>query len=180
MMKLFPYLTIFGLLLLSSCNYLEEEPVPLEEEEPVLNVQSYPGVDEALWPYFTRFEEEARLRGIEVDLVGNAITGVIEELSEDQVAGQCNYNSHHPNHVTIDQSFWQSASDRYREFVVFHELGHCELLRDHREAAHADGSCKSLMRSGAGDCVDNYHPFSRPDYLDELFDPQFRGDWIGG
>lgn len=151
-----------------------EEP----EEEITPSSNSYPDVDEALWVYFQRFEEEGRARGIEVDLIAAGITGVIEPLDEDDVAGQCSFSSHFPNHVTIDQAFWNRSSDRVREFVVFHELGHCDLGRDHREDRFANGACQSIMRSGLEDCRDNYTPITRIDYLDELFDPQFR-DQIG-
>lgn len=151
-----------------------EEP---GEEVPVFN-NSYPNVDEALWVYFQRFEEEGRARGIDVDLVAERITGAIEALGEEDVAGQCTYASHAPNHVTIDLSFWNRASDWLREFVVFHELGHCELGRDHREAVFANGTCRSIMRSGLEDCRDNYTTATRNSYLDELFDPRFQ-DEIG-
>jgi hypothetical protein len=180
-MKLHLLLSFFCLsLLMPSCTYVEGDPIAdTEEDTPVVVIGTYPDVDEALWPYFSRFEAEARLRGIEVDLIGNQITGAILELPEDHVAGQCSYNSHAPNHVVIDRTFWEAASDRFREFVVFHELGHCELLRDHRETANSNGICVSLMRSGAGDCIDNFNPNTRPFYLDELFDPVFRGDLLG-
>ncbi len=62
---------------------------------------------------------------------------------------------------------------RFREFVVFHELGHCDLGRDHRDEAFDNGVCVSIMRSGLGDCRDYYHPRTREGYLDELFDPAF-------
>lgn len=147
-----------------------EEP----EDEVVVDNNSYPGVDQALWPYFARFEEEAQNRGFVFDLRALTITGVIEEIDEDGVAGQCNYFSHQPNHVTIDLEFWNRASDRGREFVVFHELGHCVLARDHREAAFSNGTCRSIMRSGVEDCRDNYSRVTRSDYLNELYDPRFR------
>ncbi|MEZ5042156.1 MAG: hypothetical protein R2828_19825 [Saprospiraceae bacterium] len=148
--------------------------VPVEEEEEV--IAAYPGVEEALWVYFDRFEKEGVLRGLEIDLREAAVTGLIKEIEEDGVAGQCSYGSHQSNHVAIDKQFWDQASDLLREFVVFHELGHCNLGRDHREAAKADGTCESIMASGVGDCRDNYKSITREAYLDELFDPSFGGE----
>lgn len=171
------YFCLFTLLFIYSCTQ-DVNLITLDEPEVTVDNSSYPGVDEALWVYFQRFEEEGRLRGIEVDLKAANITGVIEALGEDDVAGQCTYASHLPNHVTIDQNFWNGASDRSREFVVFHELGHCDLGRDHHEVATSNGICVSIMRSGLEDCRDNYTPITRASYLDELFDPQFR-DQIG-
>lgn len=172
-------LLLLGLLLpfLWTCNReenvlvveAEPEPEPIVEEE----VTSYPGVDPLLWIYFERFEEEGRERGIEIDLKAKKISGVIQNIGEDDVAGQCSFNPTRPNHVTIDLGFWTNADNEAREFVVFHELGHCELLREHREAVYPNGSCQSIMRSGLGSCRDNYNVRTRKDYLDELFDPNF-------
>lgn len=152
----------------------DEEPVI---SEPIVSAtRSYPGVNRELWVYFQRFEEEATKRGVEVDLVGAKITAVIEEITEDRVLGQCNFNSNRPNHLIIDKTFWTPASDRFREFVIFHELGHCSLFRDHREDALATGACTSIMRSGKETCRDNYSLTTRNFYLDELYDVKFYGD----
>lgn len=164
-------LAIALLLSVSACTV---QDVPVEVEEPIQeDIPGYFGVNEELWPYFARFEEEALQRGEFVDLREARITGEIEEIEEDRVAGSCRYSSHFPNHVTIDLEFWEAASDLAREFVVFHELGHCELGRAHRESAREDGTCVSLMRSGIDGCRDNYRPSTRRTYLDELFDPVF-------
>ena len=145
------------------------------EEEPVV-IREFPGVDQRLWPYFLRFENEAADRGITIDLVRAGITGVIEEIDRENVAGSCNFNAGSPNHVMVDLQFWNSVGDLFREFIVFHELGHCSLFRDHRETTDAQGRCVSIMRSGTGDCTNNYRSFTRVAHLDELYDPTFRGD----
>lgn len=162
-------------LLLTACTQENSFIAEPEIEEP--QVRIYPDVDEALWPYFERFEEEAANRGLFIDLIESNITGVIEDLEEDNVLGQCSYNSHLPEHITIDKAFWNAAGAWAREFVVFHELGHCELLRDHFEGQFSDGTCVSLMRSGLEDCRDNYGSATRAGYLDELFDEDKAGDW---
>lgn len=70
----------------------------------------------------------------------------------------------------MDETFWNTTSDRGKEFVVFHELGHCFLLRNHLEDTFLGGTCTSIMRSGTGSCRDNYGRLTRETYLDELFD----------
>ena len=157
--------TILALLVLSACT--EDEVVEeIAPPEPI----GYPGVDESLWTYFERFEEEGRQRGIAIDLRSARITGMLEEIERNRVLGQCNYRRGNQNHVTVDEGFWNQTSDLGREFVVFHELGHCFLLRDHLESAFANGACTSIMRSGTGSCRDNYNRFTRDAYLEELFD----------
>ena len=162
----------FLLVGLGACTEDEELLVEVVPEAPV----GYPGVDESLWPYFDRFEEEGQRRGVAVDLRSARISGQLQEIAKERVLGQCNYQRNNHNRVTVDESFWESGTDRGREFVVFHELGHCFLLRDHLETAAADGACASIMRSGTGRCRDNYNRFTRETYLAELFDTQLAGD----
>lgn len=156
-----------------ACNK-EDNQLVIEAEPEVVEEVGFPNVEEPLWIYFARYEEEAQRRGVAIDLRNAQITGMIESIEDDGVAGQCSYSSAAPNHVTIDLEFWNRASDRAREFVVFHELGHCHLARGHREDAFVNGACQSIMRSGLGTCRDNYTTINRTSYLDELFDPQFR------
>ena len=158
--------TLFALLLLVSACAEEQDVMQEIAPEPV----GYEGVEEDLWPYFERFEEEARRRGVEVDLRAARITGRVQEIEQSRVLGQCNYQRFNHNRVTIDETFWNRTSDLGKEFVVFHELGHCFLLRDHLESAFSNGACTSIMRSGTGTCRDNYGRSTRDAYLAELFD----------
>ncbi|MDZ4708636.1 MAG: hypothetical protein SH818_09585 [Saprospiraceae bacterium] len=131
--------------------------------------EEFPNVDKALWPYFHRFEEEAATRSIDVDLNEAYITGLISDISTTHVLGQCSYSSNNPHQVTIDKPFWNTASDLAKEFVVFHELGHCYLARLHDESKDSKGVCLSMMRSGTGDCRDNYNTTTRAVLINELF-----------
>lgn len=130
----------------------------------------FPNVDEALWPYFQRFEKEAALRNIDADLNDAYITGLISDISTSHVLGQCSYSSNNPHQVTIDKPFWNQASDLAKEFVVFHELGHCYLGRLHDESKDSKGYCLSIMRSGTGDCRDSYSATTRAALINELFE----------
>ena len=134
-------------------------------------VRVFPNVDERLWDYFERFEIEAAERGINIDLVTRRITGEISDLEEEHVAGQCTtFGNFRPGRVTVDVEFWNATNDLFKEFIVFHELGHCVLDRGHREATLSNGRCASIMRSGTLDCRDNYNLATRAAYVDELFD----------
>lgn len=157
---------------LGACTEDEEIMAEAVPEEPV----GYPEVDESLWVYFERFEAEGRRRGVTVDLRLARVSGQLQEIDKDRVLGQCNYQRNNHNRVTVDESFWNSIGDRGREFVVFHELGHCFLLREHLETVSLNGACTSIMRSGTGRCRDNYNRLTRETYLAELFDTQLAGD----
>ncbi len=169
-MKSIMWVALLGVVSLTACDKDEEADVVFMEE------RVFSGVDERLWPFFIRFEERAAERGIDIDLISEGITGVIEEIDSENVAGSCNFNRRNPNHVMIDAEFWERANILNKEFVVFHELGHCSLFRDHREDEDGNGICLSMMRSGLEGCRDNYSVLTKSAYWDELFDPAFAND----
>jgi len=130
-------------------------------------------VDERLHGFFETFEKEAAARGLEIDLNEAILTANIREIEGDGVAGQCSrpINSL-DNDIVIDETFLNSnASNLLKELVIFHELGHCFLQREHREDEYPSGACISIMRSGVDGCRDNYTSSFRSVYIDELFDP---------
>lgn len=126
-------------------------------------------IDEDLAPYFERFQEEGMARGVEVDFETANISAYLEDIAAPNVTGQCYYNSTEPNRLVIDIVFWKQATDLRKEFVVFHELGHCFLKRSHLETTLADGTCASMMHSGLSGCRNAYNNTTRAAYLDELF-----------
>lgn len=174
-LKKSPITTFFILILLSlnySCSdYASGGAIPLPEFIYVGDAtRSYTNVDERLWVYFERFEDAGIERGINVDLAAAEVTGSIEVDPGHNSPGACTTDSAETlHHVSIRESFWETASPTYREIIVFHELGHCFLDRGHLNAVSSDGICLSLMRAGGTDCVDNYFENTRNEYLDELF-----------
>ena len=140
-----------------------------KENSENLTVENY-HIDEALAPYFERFVEEGNSRGLDIDLADKRIEGYLVNVEEDNVAGQCVYSSD-PNAirtVNIDINYWNNASELEKEFVIFHELGHCYLERSHLDA-QSNRSCTSIMHSGTSGCRFNYNTFTRSTFLDELF-----------
>ncbi len=131
--------------------------------------KSYNGVETELWEYFEKFEQEAADRGVQINLSAAGITGSIEKIHTPGMVGICNHKPNTPNHVMIDIDFWRNASKMAKEMIIFHELGHCFLHRGHNDDKHDNGTCKSIMRSGQGGCMDLYNHSNRNDYLNELF-----------
>lgn len=144
----------------------------IEEDTPLVIAnanKSYENVPTSLWSFFQAFEEEALRRGEVINLNNRNLTAEIMEISETGVAGTCSYSSHAPNHIVIDETFFNQTSELYKEMVIFHELGHCVLFRGHEEGTNSDGTCASIMRSGVEGCYDNYRAATRTAYLNELF-----------
>ena len=121
--------------------------VGCQEDEASIEIDSaarvFPEVDARLQDYFISFEEEALARGFEVDLRETSISAVISEIDSPNVAGQCRYghNTNFNSNIIIDASFFnnRNVSEALKEMVVYHELGHCFLLRGHREGAYPGG-----------------------------------------
>lgn len=158
-------LFVFMLILINACS-VDYNPADEVDNSPA--EKRYSDVDSRLWEHFEKFENEARLRNQIFNLNALGITGVISDIPDAGVAGTCQYGQH-IHHVTVDQQYWNNASDLQREMVVFHELGHCVLGRGHREGANNNGICISVMNSGLADCRVIYSNTNRPLYLDELF-----------
>lgn len=160
---MFVFLVYFASCLDQSLATVEEEPQPTDR---------YANVDARLWPYFESFEAAAASAGISIDLNQHKIMGAIEQIDEDNVAGTCSYaHRRSDKEIVLDSEFWKSASPLYKEYIVFHELGHCVLGRNHLEACRTNGTWASLMRSGLGSCRDNYNLNTRQYYHEELFSP---------
>lgn len=126
-------------------------------------------VDAELVTYFERFADEAASRGITIDWEAEAIYASFTDI-EDDAAGQCLTFTNNIREINIDQSYWRRNGAMDREFLIFHELGHCLLGRSHLDMASPSGTCLSMMNSGTGSCSKNYNLTTRSDYLDELFD----------
>lgn len=126
-------------------------------------------VQDELQIYFNRFAIEGRFREVDIDFNSIPVSARITFLDERAVAGSCARHSDNFNQIEINSTFWNRADDLQREYVVFHELGHCYLDRPHLEGENLDGTCISIMASGIGSCRENYTESTRESYLDELF-----------
>lgn len=96
------------------------------------------------------------------------------ELSGSNTLGQCIVNPRYPSlgqRIEINPDFWFNVGIAAREYVLFHEFGHCLLLRDHdnQEVETEDGyfiqkSIMSTYFNTSEDYINNYES-----YLHELF-----------
>lgn len=127
-------------------------------------------VDDALLPYFERFIVEAGERGLDFSVEMEELEADIISIDQDGVLGQCHFSEQAPNIVEVDNQFWNRATDMEKEYVVFHELGHCVLGKDHNDARNTDGTCSSIMQSGLTSCRVTYNSSNRESYLNELFE----------
>ena len=125
-------------------------------------------VEDELKAYFIRFQEEAEIRGKYIDWTNEEIYARIEAIDGD-ASGRCLTYGQGSHEILIDEEYWTNNNELNREFIIFHELGHCLLGRGHLDLSFANGTCVSVMNSGQSVCKKNFNRLTRSMYLDELF-----------
>jgi hypothetical protein len=128
-------------------------------------------MDEELVPYFQIFEDEAAKRGVVFNNEVEQIEGYLQNIVDNGVIGACRRNDGEGKNrsVFFDKPYWERATQLEKEYVVFHELGHCFLELDHDDSENEKGECISIMASGTGSCRDNFNSLTRDELIDELF-----------
>ena len=157
----------FILLLGSGCSIIEKD-----EEEPRDFMAE-------ILMHANTFEREAMQRGVDV---GELMARVRFEIKEEIIfEGQslCGFALWYQDpssddaaiSITVDDRCWISRPVEDNEALIFHELGHAVLGRDHRDELLPNNSRSSIMVSTnlAGLYVGNAKN-RRAYYVDELFD----------
>lgn len=133
-------------------------------------------VDSALVEYTSRFVVEGSKRSINVNT--NRLTLVFGKTSTKEspsTVGTCEPVNGYPV-VTIDTAYWSVSNDLEKEELVFHELGHCLLDRDHCEEKE-NGAPVSLMEPEM--LGSKVYGERREAFVDELFTPDERCGLLG-
>ncbi len=125
-------------------------------------------IDPAFLPYFESFRAAGEVRGVKVNFELEGIQGVFGDV-DDGVSAQCQHRTGAADQVVIDRAYWNMATTIEREFLIFHELGHCYLNRGHLDDRTPQGHCLSIMHSSAQSCNNNYDVNTREKFWDELF-----------
>jgi hypothetical protein len=129
-----------------------------------------PDVASDFQPYLERFKSEASARNVNL----NYDKLKIEFVDQASLPNYCGWGDFSPPHVRIVQSdgCWNTRSDADKEILIFHELGHSMLQRQHFNDTLPNGDYKSMMFDGRqfGIYIATT-PERRQYYLDELFNP---------
>lgn len=106
-------------------------------------------VDPGLEPYIAHFQEVSKNTKNPVKKIDNLTAKFVDFLPPDTL-GRCSLGIYMPM-VTINRARWKEMDTVSREQVIFHELGHCILRREHDESGakttHGIPIPKSLMSS---------------------------------
>jgi len=174
-----PFSLLFLLFfLIISCQKEEENTPPVPSAFGTIAPRNV-DIDPQLQKYVDRFFAEAKERGLRLN--ESDLEVVFLELEEYCGLGYAMYNNTLTRRVEIDPNCWKDRSESWKEWLMFHELGHAVLRRPHANAILPNGSAKSIMcGTGVGyeKCVGHstspysiFTPIKRKYYIDELFDP---------
>jgi hypothetical protein len=136
-------------------------------------VRPKPGIEAELLPYFVDFA-----------LLGQSYHGPLFKMPPIYASIDIRYNvqefetkdsgvlawcdwGRYPHEMIINQQWWTYADHVEREMVVFHELGHCALYRDHLNDEKIGGDPVSLMNWTI--FSESTYNENREYYLRELF-----------
>jgi hypothetical protein len=118
--------------------------------------------------YVRRFEDEGHARSAAFS-ISNLTVLFVDEAT---LPMYCGYGTSDPPKVQIKKSgnCWYDRSDLDKEILLFHELGHAVLSRQHINDTLPNGDFKSMMFDGNQFGIYNeYTPEKRKYYIDELF-----------
>lgn len=115
--------------------------------------------------YVNRFEQDT----------GKKVNIPIIFTDEDKYAGVCEYYSNGNRLVRINHKYWHQSDDSGKEQLIYHELGHCVLNREHSTKSmnlkdtHYNIPNSIMYPIAFGDLW--YYSFFRNHYIDELIHP---------
>lgn len=114
-------------------------------------------------PYYDDFVQDLTLYKRSV-IYGN-IEIRFDTMKSEGRAGECHYL--YPKHVIkINKVYWDRFNTVSKKIVIYHELGHCMLYKDHNESRDSYGYPASVMYSTL---IPSYlFLFKELDYIKEL------------
>ena len=139
-MKLINKLSILALLILStSCGQILNDVLKKKNESRKNNTSN-----SIFSSYIEDFESTAkRVYGASSFSIGD-IPVNFGDTTNDEFDGVCIEYSGGKKEVIVKESWWNSADSLQRKQMIFHELGHCRLGREHNS---------ETIQTGAGETV---------------------------
>ena len=112
--------------------------------------------------YVSRFLEEGRMRGVDLE---KETSKIIWEWVDDPDIGYYGLSVKKGlkrNRIKINYYYWKDANDEFKEWLIFHELGHSVL-----DKRHTDEQVNFMYPVPSLDIVIDVN--KRSDSLDKLF-----------
>ena len=92
-------------------------------------------VDSQFKPYLNEFEGMSKVEGTQIT-TKNLIIQMVPSIDDTLTVGYCETADGQTPKIVVSQAWWTNLSDYEKEMLMFHELGHCLLNRNHRATAY--------------------------------------------
>ena len=126
-------------------------------------------VDPVFQEFVDEFVEIAATFGQDIDFSDTGLSIQFRDVVDRGSSGVCLGN----HQIEIETAFWAGLTDDDKQGLIFHELGHCELDRPHRNDMLANGEWSSRMRGfpipDGFNAVINYAGTRLDYYISEIF-----------
>jgi hypothetical protein len=154
---------------LTSCGI----PLPLQKDLIVKDnaaIRQFESTDPVFKEYIKKFEANGQKHHGDKNFSIGDIPINFGDTENPMFKGVCFEYSDGSKEIIVQKEWWDNVDHAYRESLIFHELGHCRLGRDHHNKTHEQDQSTfklSLMNSIIV-APGNYRRFEE-DYLVELF-----------
>lgn len=143
-----------------SCTTINHNTIVVEQYK-------YTYIDSQFDPIIKSFIYEARQRGYLVDLKNLSVTlGDIRSKKKDKTVGYCVRDPMGGMVIKIHTPTWKQMGPYQQEELIFHELAHCLIGRDHCSRVNKRGPI-SIMYPRI--LTEAYYKENREELVDELF-----------
>lgn len=137
--------------------------------------QDFESTDPEFLPYLSQFEAYSLQYAPEIGLIDahnvmvNFYDRPFEKGSpfEGKLAICFNSETLSSNQIYVNRHSWVDLDDLEKELLIFHELGHCKLGRDHHDAVNSCGHNLSIMSTYL--INGNFYRQFKKELLTELF-----------
>lgn len=132
MIKNITYLFTATLLILglSSCGV----PLPLQSDLMIRGesaVRKFSSTDDAFASYISEFEQMGKTLKSDVNFEVGDIPVNFGDIENVDFQGVCYTYTDGSKEIIIRKEWWDGHTDDYRKSLIYHELGHCRLNREH-------------------------------------------------
>ncbi len=175
MIKNFTYLFTATLLILglASCGV----PLPLQSDLMIRGesaVRQFSSTDEAFSSYITEFEQMGKTLKSDVNFEVGDIPVNFGDIENEDFQGVCYTYTDGSKEIIIRKEWWDSHTDDYRKSLIYHELGHCRLNREHLDdtvESHGEGEGEIFKTSMMNSVIVSPRDYTRftDSYHTELF-----------
>ncbi|WP_127717100.1 hypothetical protein [Halobacteriovorax sp. HLS] len=158
-------LMTFLLLTFTGCGVASQKHI-----QHISGTRQFASSDSTFKPYTDSFTSNARKYLNQPSFNIGDIPVNFGDTSNENFDGVCNSYSDGTKEVIIKKSWWDKASSYQREVMIYHELGHCSLNREHdseilsKDSYSVKGSIMNPVIPGSAHYVQY-----KTSYLTELF-----------